>query len=183
MPWSSVGQILNANDESLARFLPAVTGLTEEQECFRPAVESWSIAEIVEHVALVNRNFLRIIARLYQQAIDAGAGPALPLEIGPLLSSADPDRRQRVEAPERVRPQGTQSIPSSVDQLHEAASGLRTLQSQLEAVDLSGPTIPHFLGQLNAYQWLVLLGEHQDRHLAQIGEIKASPGYPVKFPD
>jgi hypothetical protein len=33
-------------------------------------------------------------------------------------------------------------------------------------------------GDLDCYQWLVLIGQHAYRHAAQIEEIKADPGYP-----
>jgi hypothetical protein len=31
---------------------------------------------------------------------------------------------------------------------------------------------------LNAYQWLIYLPLHTERHDKQIAEVKASPGYP-----
>lgn len=179
MPYHSIDEILAANEAALEKFAAAVIGLTESQENFRPSDGVWSIAEIVEHVALVNNNFLRIIGRLHQQALAEGAGPAGPILVGPLLEAVDPERQRKVEAPERVRPQGGQSVAASLPLLRETASGFRVLQPQLEAVDLSGPTIPHALGSLNSYQWLVLLGEHQDRHLTQIAQVKAAQGYPV----
>jgi len=179
MSFNSIDEILAANDELLQRFLSEVSGLSEGQEVFRPSEGSWSIAEIVEHVALVNNNFLRIVGRLHQQALADGAGPAGPILIGPLLEAVDPERQRKVEAPERVRPRGDQPVTASLHLLRQTASGFREIQPQLEAVDLSGPTIPHALGQLNAYQWLVLLGEHQERHLAQITQLRAAPGYPV----
>ena len=34
------------------------------------------------------------------------------------------------------------------------------------------------LGDLDGYQWLLLLASHTDRHVAQMQEVKAQPGYP-----
>ncbi|NDD64925.1 MAG: DinB family protein [Acidobacteria bacterium] len=178
MTYYSIDEILAANEAALESFQPAVTGLSADQESFRPAADRWSIAEIAEHVALVNRNFLRIVSRLHQQALEQGAGPAQPIAQPQLLAVADPNRERRVEAPERVRPVGAQPIADSLIGMQETARAFREIQPQLEAVDLSGPTFPHRLGELNACQWLVLLGEHQTRHLDQIAEVKASPGYP-----
>ena len=33
------------------------------------------------------------------------------------------------------------------------------------------------LGDMNAFQWIVFIGAHTERHLAQIREVKSSPGY------
>jgi len=178
MIYHSIDEILTANEAVLERFLPVVTGLTAAQESFQPAADRWSIAEIVEHVALVNRNFLSLVSRLHQQALEEGAGQAQPIAQPQLLAVSDPNRERRVEAPERVRPAGRQTVADSLINMQETAQLFRDAQPRLEAVDLTGPTFTHRLGALNAYQWLVLLGEHQSRHLDQIAEVMASPGYP-----
>lgn len=178
MIYHSIDEILAANEAALERFQPAVSGLSAAQESFRPAADRWSIAEIVEHVDLVNRNFLRLVTRLHQQALEQGAGPAQPIAQTQLLAVSDPNRERRVEAPDRVRPQGGQGVADSLRGMQETLEGFRKIQPQLEAIDLTGPTFAHRLGELNACQWMVLLGEHQDRHLDQIAEVKSSPGYP-----
>ena len=178
MIYHSIDEILTANEAVLESFLPAVTGLTAAQESFRPAADRWSIAENVEHVALVNRNFFRLVSRLHQQALNEGAGQPQPIAQPQLLALSDPNRERRVEAPERVRPGGSQTVADSLTNMLETAQLFREAQPRFEAVDLTGPKFTHRLGELNAYQWLVLLGEHQKRHLDQIAEVKASPGYP-----
>lgn len=178
MTYHSIDEILAANEAALESFQPAVTGLSAAQETFRPAADRWSIAEIVEHVALVNRNFLRLVTQLHQQALAQGAGPAPPIAQPQLLAVADPHRERRVEAPERVLPQGGQAVADSLRSMEETGRGFREIQPQLEAIDLTGATFAHRLGELNAIQWMVLLGEHQTRHLDQIAEVKSSPGYP-----
>jgi hypothetical protein len=32
---------------------------------------------------------------------------------------------------------------------------------------------------MNAYQWMVLLGEHEDRHRGQVERLKAAAGFPL----
>jgi hypothetical protein len=45
---------------------------------------------------------------------------------------------------------------------------------------------PHFLStllllkELDAYQWLLLLASHSERHTLQILEVKADPNFPKK---
>ena len=34
------------------------------------------------------------------------------------------------------------------------------------------------MGQLDAYEWLLLIGAHSKRHTEQIDEVKADPNFP-----
>ena len=44
--------------------------------------------------------------------------------------------------------------------------------------DLRGRVADSPLGPLDAYQWLVFMAAHSERHLAQIKEVKADPKFP-----
>jgi hypothetical protein len=46
--------------------------------------------------------------------------------------------------------------------------------------DLRNHFFPHMaFGDLDCYQWLVVLAQHSLRHALQIEEIKAHPAYPA----
>lgn len=178
MGYRSIDEVFAANEAALERFVPVVSGLSAAQENFRPAEGRWTIAEITEHVAIVNHGFLRIVSRLMKQAEEEGAGAAGDLDLGPTLPDTS-GPRIRVEAPERVHPGGGKPVAESLPRMRETLAGFRAIQRQIEAIDLSGPTLPHpLLGPINAYQWMVLLAEHQDRHLEQIEEVRSRPDYP-----
>jgi hypothetical protein len=50
---------------------------------------------------------------------------------------------------------------------------------QLAAYDLTHLKYPHpLLGELDMYQWILIAGGHEGRHIAQIGRIKAAAGFP-----
>ena len=45
--------------------------------------------------------------------------------------------------------------------------------------DLRAHSTPHpLLKTMDAYQWILLISAHSERHTAQIEEVKAQPGYP-----
>jgi hypothetical protein len=97
-------------------------------------------------------------------------------------TSLDENGRQRgpFQAPERVRPKGGVCVEDSLTKLRVTLAGFAEIQSRLEAVDLSEQAFPHpALGPFNAYQWMVLLGEHEDRHRGQIERLKATDGFPA----
>jgi len=167
MSYHSIAEILESASRSEAEFAGRVADLSQAQAEHRPAGDRWTIAEIVEHVSIVNDGFLRITHKLLKQAETDGI-PAPPgLNIGPTWSGSE-----RMQAPERVRPQGGVPIAESLARIERTLAGLHELRPRLEAVDLSRVTFPHpAFGETNLYQWLVLLGEHQDRHRRQIEAI------------
>ena len=59
--------------------------------------------------------------------------------------------------------------------MRRSRAELHGLRPKLEAIDLSGMTYPHpAFGPLNLYQWLALIGMHEDRHLRQVESIMSS---------
>ena len=180
MIYHTIADIMAVNEQAQARFIAAVSNLTEAQANFRPDENQWTIAEIVEHVSIVNDGFLRLTHKLLKEAELAARPPKADLNLG--HTSLDENGRQRgpFPAPERVRPNGGVSVEDSLIKLRAALAGFGEIQSRLEAVDLSEQMFPHpALGPFNAYQWMVLLGEHEDRHRGQIERMKATDGFPA----
>jgi uncharacterized damage-inducible protein DinB len=180
MIYHTIADILAANEQAQARFFAAVSNLTEAQANFRPDENHWTIAEIVEHVSIVNDGFLRLTHKLLKEA-ESQARPA-KADLNLSYTSLDENgaQRGRFQAPERVHPKGGVIIEDSLAKMSATLAGFGEVKSRLEAVDLSEQMFPHpFLGPINAYQWMVLLGEHEDRHRGQIERLKATVGSPL----
>ena len=181
MIYHTIADILAANEQARARFIAAVSDLIEAQANFRPDENQWTIAEIVEHVGIVDNNILRLTHKLLKEAESAPKPPKADLNLG--HTSLDENGRQHPEpfqAPDRVRPQGGALIEDSLAKMRASLAGFAEIQSRLEAVDLSEQTLPHpFLGPINVYQWMILLAEHEDRHRGQIERLKATAGFPI----
>jgi len=180
MIYHTIADIMAANERAQARFVAAVSNLSEAQANFRPDENRWTIAEIVEHVSIVNDGFLRLTHKLVKEAESEPRPPKADLNLG--HTSLDENGRQRepFQAPERVRPKGGVSVEDSLAKMRMALAGFADIQPRLEAVDLSEKVFPHpALGPFNAYQWMVLLGEHEDRHRAQVDRVKAASGFPL----
>jgi hypothetical protein len=106
--------------------------------------------------------------------------PASVREKDASLMKAVPDRTERRQAPETARPEGK---CTDGGQLLAEFLETRTKSAQFAAetrADLRSYTHPHgAFGDLDCYQWLLLLGLHAERHARQIEEIKADAGFPV----
>lgn len=180
MAFHTVAEILAANDAATARFTAEAATINEAQAAFRPADDEWTIGEIVEHVNIVNGGFLRITHKLLRQAeADPKPAPA-DLNLGGVIVGENGDQAPKFQAPEMVRPKGGVAIADSIVGLRNTIAGFSEIQPRLEAADLSEQAFPHpAAGPLSAYQWMILLAEHSNRHLGQIGRIKAADGFPA----
>ncbi len=180
MIYHTIADILAANEQAQARFITVVSDLTEAQANFRPDENHWTIAEIVEHISIVNDGFLRITHKLLKESESTPKPPKADLNLGHTSLDENGAQRGPFQAPERVRPNGGVGIEDSLAKMRASLAGIAEIQSRLEAVDLSEQTLSHpALGPINAYQWLVLLGEHEDRHRDQIERLKATAGFPA----
>ncbi|MGH9803396.1 MAG: DinB family protein [Blastocatellia bacterium] len=180
MKYHSIADILESNGAATSRFAAGVESLNEAQAKFRPGVDEWTIGEIAEHVNIVNGGFLRITGKLLRQAeADPKSAPA-DLNLGGVIVGANGDQAPKFQAPEMVRPKGGIAIADAVVGLRQTIAGFAEIKSRLEAVDLSEQKFPHpAIGPLSAYQWMILLKEHSDRHLGQIQRVKAAADFPA----
>ena len=158
-------------------FLTAIDGLTDAQWRFRAEAGTWSIAEIAEHVALVAES----VTGLVRGPLLATAPTDEPTEAKEeMIRRRLPDRSRKVSAPDRFMPVGPWSTREAV--AHAYARPREELLAWLETTDapLRGHRLPHFrLGMMDGVEWLVFLAAHDQRHVAQIAEVKRAAGYPA----
>ena len=176
MDFNSVSEIYEEIDRTRGRLRSAVEGLSEEQQGFRPAPDRWSVAELCEHLSIVEGNVARLLGRMLGKAeADDGAaregGAAFaPVSIGEFVERT---RDVKLDAPEAVRPGSTRTLPESLAALAESRAALHALRPRLERVDGHALRFPHpAWGPLNLYQWLLFVGAHESRHISQIEALK-----------
>ena len=174
MDFRSVPEIYEHIDRARARLLAAVEGLSEEQQAFSPAPGRWSVAELVEHLSIVEGNVATLLDKLLGKAGESGAGGATPGDFGPVSIEefVERSRDARFEAPERIRPTGL-PLADSLARLRDSRAALHALRPRVERADGRALRFPHpAWGPLDLYQWLLFVGAHEDRHLAQIEALK-----------
>ncbi|MBA2605808.1 MAG: DinB family protein, partial [Acidobacteria bacterium] len=67
-----ISDIYAANDKIREKTRQLVAGLNDEQSAFLPDGEKWTIAEIIEHIAIVQDGMTKISAKLLTKAKAAG---------------------------------------------------------------------------------------------------------------
>ncbi len=180
MTFRSIAEALQIIGAKHTELRQEVEGLAEAQHNFRAHDDCWTIAEIVEHLSVVQEGMGKITSKLLREAEAAGKLARPDRTFEPVTTGFVPDRStQRFQAPANVRPQGGIPITDSLDKLHKDYDRLQEMRPRIEAVDLGAFTFPHpAFGDLSGYQWLGLLGVHEDRHIQQIREIKSADQYP-----
>jgi uncharacterized damage-inducible protein DinB len=170
-------EVLDYLDSSRSTLDRAVAELPASMRRRRPAPDRWSVAEILEHVTLVERRVEALLRDVIDQARatgvgrEHGSGPVLPtVPIDQLL-----DRNVPLTARENAWPTGTQDARQAASELSKTQRALRQLLVDADGLALSEVVAPHpRLGPLNVYQWLVFVGAHEGRHTAQVHEVTAA---------
>ena len=170
MNHQTINDIYEANDKIRRKLTELISNLSEEQAAFLPEGEKWTIANLVEHIAIVEDGMTRISAKLLAQAQGAGKSFDGRVKLSEnFAKKAAEARMQKFEAPERVHPTGKLSVAESLAKLEETRRKLNELRPLFETVDGSDFKFPHpFMGEISAHEWLTLIGGHEARHLEQI---------------
>ena len=166
----TISDIYANNDKIHEKTKQFVASLSDEQTAAMPEDEKWTIAEIVEHIAIVQDGMTKISAKLLTQAKAAGKTSDGTARLSENFATKAAEAQQlKFEAPDRVRPTGTQTIAESLTKMEETRRALEDLRPLFESVECSDFKFPHpFMGDLTAHEWLALIGGHEARHLKQI---------------
>jgi hypothetical protein len=166
---------LHQLDLSRERLLRAVHGLSSQQLLFRPEPGRWSIAENIEHLVVVERYLVGAIEKLLLEPPDLSKRPALEdaqviAKVGTVVD--------RVQAPPRALPASRWPIEELLREFQTARQRTCDFVSTADG-DVRRHFIPHFVfGDLDCYQWFLLIGAHCHRHTTQSEAVKAFPAFP-----
>jgi len=171
--------------QTRARVAEATAGLTDTQLRFKPAPDRWSIAEILEHMAIVHG---RVLQRIMEQ-LPQGAAPEPGRDsqlLDALVLEKIPDRSIRANAPAFIHPTGKVAAAESLERIfadYERLIHLLESTPGLREHILDSPPL-HVVTQgayttMDGYQWALTAAAHDQRHVRQIEELKAGPGYPA----
>ncbi len=165
-------------DRTRAGVIEATKGLSEAQWKFKPGPDRWSVAEVMEHIALSEDMLLENTSKKVMQA-PAGKADRDYKTADRVVLTAIADRTQKAQAPEPLVPTGRWSPQEALDQFLKSRA--RTAEFLQSTPDLREHVVDSPIGQpLDAYQWLLFTSAHSERHTKQILEVKAGRNFPKK---
>lgn len=163
-------------EKTRAGVLAAAAGLSEAQLNFKPAPEKWSVAQVLEHIASAEDMLLGLVTGQVLQAPPPAEGTDFKAT-DQMILKAIPDRSQKRTAPEPLIP--SNRYGSAAEALkHFGESRAKTIVLMKESNELRAHAADSPLGKLDAYQWLLFISTHSERHTKQMLEVKAHPDFP-----
>jgi uncharacterized damage-inducible protein DinB len=163
--------------ESRERLLRMALDLSREQLHFRPAPGRWTVAECLEHIAFVEGRLLGLVQKLLETPPDPSKRSAMEGKDDMLVADLV-GRVTRFQAPDYVAPTGRWPDEQLMKEFEAARRQTRDFAASTQA-NLRQHFYNHpIFGDLDMYQWLLLIAAHCDRHRAQSEEVIASPGFP-----
>lgn len=149
-----------------------VTQVPHSMHDTRAGAERWTIAEHIEHLGLIEDSIGRLISSMAKQL---RAADALETEQSSMLGSLDQYRltqaTAKLIAPAPYRPTGTLTSAEALEKLRGIRVRMLEGVNKANGLDLSKAQFPHpYFGPLDGYQWLLLVAQHEIRHLNQMKE-------------
>jgi hypothetical protein len=158
-------------DRTRKGLLAAVAPMPAEATGLRPCADGWSIAEVVEHLLIVEAGIGRLLGKLGKQAETLGLETSTASVLSSLDRFALTTPAQPIRSPTSVAPTGTVPLNEGIAGLAESRRRILDLMQRVSGRALGELAAPHpLLGQLTFYQWLLFLAQHEERHTIQIRE-------------
>jgi hypothetical protein len=149
--------------------------LTPAQWNFKAAPDKWSVALTLEHITLAEDDLYQLVNDKVMKS-PAGAPDRDVAKMDAMVLAMVPDRSTKRQAPPELVPTGRWTPAETLD--HFLQSRARTIEFLRTTPDLRQHVMDSPLGPMDAYQWLLFIGAHSDRHTKQILEVEASPDFP-----
>jgi DinB superfamily len=173
-------------EKSRQGIIAATEGLTEAQWNFKPSPECWSIAEILEHVAMTQE---LVAGPVWGRLASAPPAPADHDRdtIDAFIIAQFPNRSiGKFKGPEVLTPSGRATPAESIERLNRSCARLADLLDStpdLREHALDSPPLKAIsqgkYQLIDGYQLMLAMAGHAERHTRQMLEVKADAHYPA----
>ena len=157
--------------------LDATQGLSEAQWNFKSAPDRWSVAQVMEHIA-ASEDFIRV--GLVQEKVmtsPAGETGRDVKKIDAAVEAMIPDRSRKAQAPDPLVPNNRFGSPEGSIK-HFLVSRATTEEYLKTTSGLRDHVMDGPVGKMDAYEFILFIAAHSERHVKQINEVKADPNFP-----
>lgn len=166
-----LAEIMDYLERKREELLRSFAGVSPEPMRRRVSDEAWSIAEIIDHLRLVESSVAQLLTKRARDAKARGVGEEQSTDS--VLNSLDHLAIEAdntfMEAPSIVRPRPYVDAADAIVGLDDSRKALRAAADSASGLALGEIKQKHFaFGELDLYQWLVFMGQHEGRHTRQI---------------
>lgn len=165
-------------NETKADYVKQLTGISDAQLNFRAAEGRWTVAEIAEHITVVEQALFGMFTA--PNATKTYKFEDVPRFADTALVLAITNRSQKFTAPEQVRPNGRWKTLEDLLANFEKTRAITIDFIKNNKADLRNTFVQCPMGTVDSFQGILFLTGHSERHLAQLKEVKADAKYPAK---
>jgi hypothetical protein len=156
----------------------SVKDLTQAQLNFKPAPEKWSVADCVKHIAASEKELWVMVQETLKQSENPDKRVEIKFSDKDLIKAVE-DRSHKSTTFAALEPANSPYKTAA-----EALAGFKAERERLIAfvnttqADLRNHVLMLPLGTYDAYQFVLLISAHTNRHVQQIEEVKAHVDFP-----
>lgn len=166
--------LLTLVKENRIALLKSIEGIKAADFCSKPTENDWSIADVLEHLVLIDKSILGGILHKGKNVRDTTPETTPDSKIFYVV----PDlKRGKVTAPEHLKP--TSEYQSNTAAMAAFNTSRDTIEMFISTTNLPLERIAfkHFsLGLLNGRNWMAFIVAHCQRHIIQIENIRIERG-------
>ncbi|MBL7699317.1 MAG: DinB family protein [Chitinophagaceae bacterium] len=157
----------------------SIEGLSDAQLNFKANDSSWSVDGCVKHIAVSEKMLWGAV----EQALKQPANPEKRADIkvtDEQLVGFMESRATKVKTMDAMKPENT-SFKSTAEALASIKESRKRIIDFVGSTqdDLRNYVIQLPFGSFDAYQMVLLIGAHSNRHTQQLEEVKTAAGFPA----
>lgn len=154
----------------------AVQGLSEAQLNFKSAPDRWSVLECVQHITLSSKGIFGFEQQAAKTPNDSAFKASFSDE---QFIAMIEDRTHKAQAPEEFKPVHSpyKTLADVLTEFNKDRDDLiKYVQTTNEDLRAHVANMP--FGKADAYQLILLVSAHTNRHTQQLNEVKADANFP-----
>lgn len=160
--------------------IKCTVGLSKAQLNFKSSPDKWSIKECIYHIAGAEKLLWNTFAGKMKGVANPEKRAEIKVTDEQFVKMLE-DRRIKAKASEPIQPKNTgyTSLANAISDFKKTRlEHIKYMKTSTE--DLRNHVVQLPNGWVDCYQLYLMIAAHSNRHLQQIEEIKANPGFPNK---
>ena len=155
--------------------LSATANVSEEKASVKPAPGKWSVLDCVEHLALTEEAIFGLLQGNLKAPPSSEADRAKTAGKTAMMEKFLTDRTRKVSAPAEIAPTGRFKTLAEAREAFTANRNRTIAFAENTEEDLHAHVSKHMaFGELDLYQWVLLMAGHSERHTLQAKEVIAT---------
>ncbi|MCP9750650.1 DinB family protein [Ferruginibacter sp. HRS2-29] len=156
----------------------SVKGLSAAQLAFKPAADKWSVEEGIKHIAAAEKSLWAMVDDLLKQPANPEKRAEIKFTDADLVKAVE-DRSHKSKTFAMLEPANSpyktteEALVAFKENREKLIDFIKTTQ-----LDLRNHVAVLPIGTYDAYQFVLLIASHSNRHTQQIEEVKANEQFP-----